>query len=83
MMLERKPPMHSLIGTAIIDQDGRLKVDLHTALPAGEVEVEILVREPSRPNRSKKRDLSRVVGKLSYKGDPMAIQRELRDEWPE
>lgn len=70
--------MTTLTTHALIEH-GRLRIDMPTSLPTGQVEVDIIVRERSSAGR--KRDLSNLVGKLSYKGDPMKLQKEMRDEW--
>ncbi len=64
---------------AIVDEKGRLTLDVPTDLAPGEVEVGLILPPPAKP----KYDFSDLIGKLSYKGDPMTIQREMRDEWPE
>jgi hypothetical protein len=73
--------MTTLNTHAKIGQDGRLLVDVATTLPAGEVEVQVIIRQSSEPRTSAK--FGDLAGRLSYQGDPMLIQKELRDEWPE
>ncbi len=62
-----------------IDSDGHLRLDLATQMPAGEVELVITLNPVEK--RDTKYDLSDLSGKLSWTGDPVTIQRSLRDEW--
>lgn len=44
--------------------------------------VEVIVRQLQEPEGpQKKYDFSKFVGKLEWKGDAVAEQRKLRDEW--
>ena len=44
--------------------------------------VEVIVRQLEEPEKKgNKYDFSKFVGKLEWKGDPVAEQRKLRDEW--
>jgi len=44
--------------------------------------VEVIVRSLDEPVESQKKyDFSKFVGKLEWKGDAVAEQRKLRDEW--
>lgn len=45
------------------------------------VEVIILPLEEKKEEQPKKYDFSDLVGKLEWKGDALAEQRKLRDEW--
>jgi hypothetical protein len=60
--------------------DGRLRLDVPVELPAGAVELVLVVGGPSHPNGSKY-DFADVVGKLEWQGDALEEQRKLRDEW--
>jgi hypothetical protein len=76
--------MTTVLAEASIDSSGRLRVDVPTSLPAGKVKVRLLVEDADvNPAVSKRRSFADLVGKLDYKGDPMAIQREMRGEWPD
>lgn len=62
-----------------IDMDGHLRLDIHTNLPAGDVELVLVI---STDSASKSRyDFSDLTGKLDWKGDAVQEQRKLRDEW--
>jgi len=65
-----------------IYSDGHLRLDIPTGLPPGNIEL-IVVINPVADKKSTgdKYDFSDLVGKLSWKGDALAIQKELRDEW--
>lgn len=69
--------METLKLTTTIDPDGHLRLDVPTNLPAGEVELVIVLSKP----RQVRYDFSDLVGKLAWKGDALAAQRALRDEW--
>jgi len=58
------------------DENGvaHLDIPLHGAYVEADVKVIIEESSPSY-------DLSRFAGKLSWQGDAVAMQRELRDEW--
>ncbi len=74
--------MQVLTLTGKIDSDGHLHLDIPTQLPAGDVEL-VLVINPTpqeKPNR-KKYDFSDLAGKLTLQGDPVEIQTSMRDAW--
>jgi hypothetical protein len=64
---------------AKVDANGRLHIDVPTQLAPGEVQV-IVVIDPDQ-NGSKKYDFTDLAGKLSWRGDAVAEQRRIRDEW--
>jgi hypothetical protein len=59
---------------------GRLRLDVPVELPAGTVELVLVVGGPSQPNGSKY-NFTGVVGRLEWQGDALGEQRKLRDEW--
>ena len=59
-----------------VDKDGHLRLDVPTDLPAGNVEL-VLVIEPARGGY----DFSDLTGTLRWEGDAIKEQRKLRDEW--
>jgi hypothetical protein len=63
-----------------VGADGRLRLDVPVELPAGPVELILVVSEPPPPSGSK-RDFAGVVGRLEWRGDAVEEQRKLRDEW--
>ncbi|MFB2770939.1 hypothetical protein ACE1AT_16845 [Pelatocladus sp. BLCC-F211] len=67
---------------AVIDGSGNLHLDIPTELPAGNVDV-VIVLNPSIPDtpQTKSYDFSDLAGRLSWQGDGVAAQRMLRDEW--
>ncbi len=67
---------------AMIDASGNLHLDVPTELSAGTVDV-VIVLNPSIPENSKEKsyDFSDLAGRLNWKGDSVAMQRMLRDEW--
>ncbi len=73
--------MHVLKVTGIIDSEGHLELDIPTELPAGKVEVVLVINStlPEKPTR--RYDFSDLTDKLSLQGDPVAIQREMRNAW--
>jgi hypothetical protein len=66
-----------------VDRDGHLRLDVPTALPAGNVEL-VLVIEPIMPEASSKvrHDFSDLAGQLRWSGEAVEQQRRLRNEWP-
>jgi hypothetical protein len=63
-----------------VGTDGRLKLDLPVELPAGAVELVLVVGSAPQPNGNKY-NFADVVGRLQWKGDALREQRRLRDEW--
>jgi hypothetical protein len=63
-----------------IDADGHLRLDVPTSLPAGEADVILTINE-NNESSERKQDFSDLVGKLEWRGDALAEQRRLRDEW--
>ena len=55
-----------------------MRLDVPVELPAGTVELVLVVSEPPRPNGSKF-DFSGVVGRLEWQGDAVEEQRKLRN----
>lgn len=70
----------TLIAQAIISEDGKLRLEIPTDLPAGKIDVELTF--PQCP-QTKRRNFEKIAGKLSFRGDPMMIQKEMRNDWPE
>lgn len=73
--------MKILKGVGRIERDGHLRLDLPTKLPAGNIELVMIVNLPAEKKRKVKYDFSDLSGKLSWKGDALASQKELRNEW--
>lgn len=72
---------------AVIDENGRLRLDIPTNLPAGAVELDLTVRHVTpraeEPVASASPAWIELVGKLQWQGDAVGQQRRLRDEWPD
>lgn len=62
-------------------QDGHIVIDLPKDFQAKEVEVIIIPIEKEDTTKRHKYDFSDLVGKLQWIGDPLAEQRQLRNEW--
>lgn len=79
--------MLTLETLAKIDSSGRLTVDMPTALPAGDLLVKVLVPEPddttSAPDGTNIAAILKFAGTIKLGVDPMKVQREMRDEWPD
>ncbi len=63
-----------------VGSDGHLRVDVPVKLPAGSIELVMILSNTSQSN-GKKYDFSEVAGRLQWKGDAVREQRILRDEW--
>jgi hypothetical protein len=63
-----------------VGPDGRLRLDVPVELPAGTVDLVLVVGSTPKPNGSKY-SFADVLGKLEWQGDAVAEQRKLRDEW--
>ena len=68
--------------TTTIDESGYLHLNIPTRLAAGDVNIVVVLNPVSSNEQQKPRyDFSDLVGKLTWEGDAVAIQRSLRDEW--
>ena len=68
--------------TTEIDRTGQLKIDLPTNLEAGKVDLVVIVNPvKDEGKRQNSYDFSDLEGTLSWQGDAVATQRQLRDEW--
>lgn len=66
----------------VIDSSGNLHLDIPTELSPGTVDVVIVLNPSISENPQKnKYDFSDLAGRLSWKDDALAMQRNLRDEW--
>ena len=63
-----------------IGVDGHLRVDVPVELPAGLIEL-VMVLGGAPPPNGTKYDFSKLAGGLQWKGDAVREQRVLRDEW--
>lgn len=73
--------MQALTLIGIIDSDGHLRLDIPTQLPAGNVELVVVIRTSQEKPNPKKYDFSDLTGKLTLQGEPVEIQRRMRDAW--
>ena len=68
--------------TTEIDDTRQLKINLPTNLKAGKVDLIVIVNPVIEKDKKQNfYDFSDLVGKLSWQGDAVAAQRQLRDEW--
>ena len=65
-----------------IEPDGHLRLDVPTPLSPGEIDL-VLILNPTHTNNHtvSKYDFSDLVGKLTWKGNALSIQKQLRNEW--
>ncbi len=61
-------------------QNGKIKFDRKIEV-GGEVPVIVTFLEEPEEENVQKYDFSDIVGKLKWKGDAVAEQRAIRDEW--
>jgi hypothetical protein len=61
-----------------VGPDGRLRLDVPVELPAGAVELVLVVGSAPQPN-GQEYNFTEVVGKLQWPGDALEEQRKLRD----
>ena len=64
-----------------IGADGRLRLDVRTQLPPGKTEVVIVASPATGNGQGGRYDFSNLAGRLEWRGDALAEQRRLRDEW--
>lgn len=68
--------------TTKTDESGYLNLNIPTQLTAVEVNVVVVLNPVSVAEKQKlKYDFSDLVGRLTWEGDAVAMQRTLRDEW--
>ena len=63
-----------------IGADGHLRVDVAVELPAGPIEL-VMVLGSAPPSNGAKYNFSELAGRLQWEGDAVREQRILRDEW--
>lgn len=74
--------MEIIEATTIIRDDGHLYLDLPTQTSPGKVKISITIQSiPDNEPLPSKYNFSDLVGKLSWSGDAVAVQQNLRDEW--
>jgi len=64
-----------------IDPDGHLRLDLPTRLAEGDIEIVVIINPVEEKHKVGNYDFSDLAGKLTWQGNAVATQRELRDEW--
>lgn len=64
-----------------IDAKGRLHLDVTTKMPAGPVDLTLVLESCRSQSNGSKYDFTELAGKLSWEGDAVVAQRKLRDEW--
>ena len=67
--------------TTEIDDTGQLKIELPTNLKAGKVDLIVIVNPIPEKDMRNNYNFSNLAGKLSWQGDAVATQRNLRNEW--
>ncbi|MCA1994571.1 MAG: hypothetical protein LDL41_21385 [Coleofasciculus sp. S288] len=68
--------------TTTIDRSGYLTLNIPTQLGAGEVNVIVVLNPVSSGKKQQQSyDFSDLVGRLTWQGDAVTMQRTLRDEW--
>lgn len=68
--------------TTTINESGYLNLNIPTELAAVEVNIVIVLNPVSSDGkRQHSYDFSDLVGRLNWRGDTVAMQRTLRDEW--
>ncbi|HEY1921874.1 MAG TPA: hypothetical protein VGG44_03830 [Tepidisphaeraceae bacterium] len=63
-----------------IEPNGHLHLDVQTQLPAGQADVALTIssNDTAKDNRY---EFSDLAGRLAWRGDAVAEQRGIRDEW--
>ncbi len=68
--------------TTKIDESGYLNLNIPTQLAAVEVNVVVVLNPVSLEGKQQPNyDFSDLVGRLTWRGDAVEMQRNLRDEW--
>ena len=80
-MISLMETMQTISTRARVAVGGHLHLDVATQLPAGEVDV-VLVLVPTIPASSlAKPSFADLAGRLNWRGDPLAELRRQRNEW--
>jgi len=68
--------------TTKIDESGYLNLNIPTQLADGDVNIVIVLNPVSSKGKQQASyDFSDLVGRLTWLGDAVAMQRTLRDQW--
>ncbi|MEH2320439.1 hypothetical protein [Nostoc sp.] len=68
--------------TTKIDESGYLNLNIPTQLAAGDVNIVVVLNPVSSEGKQQPNyDFSDLVGRLTWRGDAVGVQRNLRDEW--
>ncbi|MCC5627475.1 hypothetical protein LC613_04610 [Nostoc sphaeroides CHAB 2801] len=68
--------------TTKIDESGYLNLNIPTQLAAVEVDIVVVLNPVSLEGKQQPNyDFSDLVGRLTWQGDAVAMQRNLRYEW--
>ncbi|MHC5734146.1 hypothetical protein [Nostoc sp.] len=67
--------------TTKIDESGYLNLKIPTQLAAVEVDIVVVLNPVSSEEKQPSYDFSDLVGRLTWRGDAVAMQRNLREEW--
>lgn len=74
--------MQALTLTGTVDPDGYLRLNVPTQLSPGQVEIVLVIHPAAQAMpRQKQYDFSDLAGTLNWQGNPVVMQRTLRDEW--
>ncbi|WP_246163214.1 MULTISPECIES: hypothetical protein [Brasilonema] len=80
--LSQQLAMEVLKFTAMIDESGYLSLNIPRQLAAQEVNIVVVLNPVSSSGKQKLNyDFSDLVGRLTWRGDALCMQRTLRDEW--
>lgn len=63
-----------------IESNGHLHLDVQTQLPAGEADVALTI-SASDVAKNNRYEFSDIAGRLAWRGDAVAEQRGIRNEW--
>lgn len=76
-------PMQTLNLIGNVDRDGHLRLDVPTSLPAGRVDLVLVIESATaKEPEPAKRGFSDLAGRLRWQGDAVEQQRAMRHEWP-
>jgi hypothetical protein len=70
--------MEAIKAIAKRTKTGKYKIDLPSSITEEEVEVMVQVLQPTLKIKKTTADFA---GKMKWKGDALAYQKEIRDEW--
>ncbi|MBZ0257366.1 hypothetical protein K8I31_14955 [bacterium] len=63
-----------------VDASGQLNVKVQSPFQPGDIDL-VVIAQPGDTSGKRTYDFSDLIGKLSWSGDALSVQRQMRHEW--